>query len=710
MACLDSAPQDSAEQSHTTKGLVRLTMACNERCPFCNVPVEDYAVRTLPDDQLELQLSDFVASGARTLTISGGEPTLLRKKLCKLVADARSRGVPYVELQTNAVLIDESYARELFAAGLTSAFVSLLSHVAEHHDSLAGLAEAFPRCLAGIDALLDAGIRVTLNPVVAAATQELLPDYIDFVATRLHRVRSISLSAVQPHGRARKNLDLLPDYAVLGRVIPLARQRAAAADIELLNPYCGLPACIGWADALESSVEAIEAEEPLPEGGAAIGLINRGDKRHGPQCRRCALRSRCGGAWHAYWDHRGGSGLQPPIALVPPWEGASASETPTVWGSDPDASCTDVALVLDPDHVDLDLLRRVRARLRVEEYKLPQRRKAVHIAVGPGSAHGIHRAVGLVKALGLPDVTLLGRTDPRLREALAREWQLEVRCFEGATAAPTQAAEAPRQDVPEGGLLYNPARTERRFHLLNLGLPRTGTTTVAAMFGAWRAGHEFWGGPLCEVLSERHAGRKTTDDVSQVLRARDQAGRLEVDSASFLHLAIEELVKLHPTSAYVLTWRPFEPWFDSFLDLLLRQTRKLGSQHWSPWEQQLLGLMLGKLDAQRFESAQALRPALPELASAALDFWVQSMTRTLAALPSHALVLPVSQLSHAAPALARLVGVPEGSVLAKHENAGEPRDGSWWAQVPAELQARATDCTAPLVARLLASRDTVPLP
>ena len=32
-----------AEESHRTKGLLRLTMACNERCPFCNVPVEDYA-------------------------------------------------------------------------------------------------------------------------------------------------------------------------------------------------------------------------------------------------------------------------------------------------------------------------------------------------------------------------------------------------------------------------------------------------------------------------------------------------------------------------------------------------------------------------------------------------------------------------------------------------------------------------------------------
>jgi hypothetical protein len=310
----------------------------------------------------------------------------------------------------------------------------------------------------------------------------------------------------------------------------------------------------------------------------------------------------------------------------------------------------------------------------------------------------------------LPDVTLLGRPDPRLREALAREWQLEVRCHDGTASPVAKPSEAPRQDVPEGGLLYNPARTERRFHLLNLGLPRTGTTTVAAMFSAWRAAHEFWGEPLCEVLSERQAGRKHAEDVSQVLRARDDAGRLEVDSASFLHLAVEELVKLHPSSAYVFTWRPFEPWFDSFIDLLLRQTRKLGSQHWSAWEQRLLTLMLGKFEPHGFESTQALEPVLPDLAQASLDFWIQSMSRTLAALPERALRLPTLQLSQAAPALARLVGVPESSVVAKHENSGERSASSWWAQVPAELKAQAAERTSPLVARLSTPRDTLSRP
>jgi len=320
---------EHAEDNHRTKGLTRLTMACNERCPFCNVPAEDYPRPTPPESELTEQLQDFFDSAAQTLTISGGEPTLLRRRLLSLVRRAVDGGIPSVELQTNAVLIDVPYAEALAAAGLTSAFVSLLSDKAALHDQLAGLSDAFPRCLAGIDALIAAGISVTLNPVIASATQERVVDYIRFVARRLPAVRSISLSAVQPHGRAADNLDLLPDYSVLARQLPAAREVAQEAGITILNPYCGLPLCVGWSDDLERCVEAAEARD----GGwrARPGIDNQGNKSHGAVCASCVLRPWCGGAWHAYWQHRDGAGIAAPAARVPPWRaGASASRWQSV--------------------------------------------------------------------------------------------------------------------------------------------------------------------------------------------------------------------------------------------------------------------------------------------------------------------------------------------------------------------------------------------
>jgi MoaA/NifB/PqqE/SkfB family radical SAM enzyme len=444
---METKTSQTAEQSHRTKGLLRLTMACNERCPFCNVPVEDYPEPTATPEQVAQELEEFAASGEQTLVISGGEPTLLRRRLVQLVSDARAKNIPLVELQTNAVLIDPSYAQSLAQAGLTSAFVSLLSHVPEHHDTLTGLPGAFGRCIAGIDALLNAGIRVTLNPVTARLTQTLISDYVDFVADRLPRVRSISLSAVQPHGRAAKDPDLVPDYGVLSHHVRAARARAEHHKIELINPYCGLPLCVGWEDGLRTSVEAIEAAS----GGwqTKPGIDNQGNKRHGDPCRSCALRTRCGGAWHAVWDTHAGTGISAPVSSQLPWFGTGpaaaqsvvhapggltdahyralhAASGPTVWAwtdgltaRDPGllirSGCTDLGLDIDLSDAGAvrPTLRLLRRLIKTAALSSPQRQLRVHLhwidAEAPSAG------VALAHALGAWSLTLRGQENPGLQ-------------------------------------------------------------------------------------------------------------------------------------------------------------------------------------------------------------------------------------------------------------------------------------------------------
>jgi hypothetical protein len=380
-----------------------------------------------------------------------------------------------VELQTNAVLIDEEYARELAEAGLTSAFVSLLSHEARLHDQLAGLENAFEPCLRGIDALLGAGVTVTLNPVIAFVTQHLVVDYVEFVAKRLPGVKVISLSAVQPHGRARNALDLLPDYAVLGREVPRARACAEAHGITMVNPYCGLPLCIGWNDASDRAVEAIEAIESRRRGERhrARGLENSGNKRHGVPCKTCALRTRCGGAWHAYWDHRGGSGIASPLPRREPFfpsagvatgqqvitalsgleeshlAKAQASDAPTVWVLSDRlrkgeaealrrAGVTDLALVLDAPELihDRETLNELQSLASANGNEEPQ--GALRVSVGLkklGSFAITYRALGVLAEARVDAVRLLVRGDARFDtfvSAARRELGLDVSVGEPA--------------------------------------------------------------------------------------------------------------------------------------------------------------------------------------------------------------------------------------------------------------------------------------
>ena len=451
------AEQAGVDGHHRTKGLVRLTMACGERCRFCNLPAEDHERVTLDDEEVERTLEAFIAGGERTLTISGGEPTMLRSRLLSLVARARAGGIPFVELQTNAVLIDGPYAAELAQAGLTSAFVSLLSHDEAIHDQLMGREGTQHACLGGIDALLSAGVHVTLNPVITSAMQERLGDYIDFVAERLPGVRSISLSVVQPHGRAARDRELMPDYTLLGPSVRDALGRARGHGIEVINPYCGLPLCVGWEGAVERSVEAVEA---LERRGASLagglGVDNRGDKRHGAVCRPCALRTRCGGAWHAYWELREGRGLKPPAERLEPWLGRAAqapeqtvleaprvdqavlqrlaeASTPTVWLALEQlargdgkrlltSGCTDLALTLRATELlEGGVARELRAIARHADAAPPQAqvRVALRLRIDT-SFQDTYRALELAQALGVDTAVLwVDSGDDRWRRFVA---------------------------------------------------------------------------------------------------------------------------------------------------------------------------------------------------------------------------------------------------------------------------------------------------
>ena len=310
------------EENHRTKSMIRITMACNERCPFCNVPMEDYDSSTLTPSELENQreIDRAVQNGEKTLVFSGGEPTLLKNRLLSLLRYSKEQGIQFMELQSNAIKIDISYAQKLKEAGVTSAFISFLSHIPEKHDALTGLENSFEPCVRGILALLEVGIPVTLNPVLTSLTQDELVNYIEYVHQKFPQIIYISLSAMQPHGRGKedKNIHLLPNYKNLKTIVKKAQQVAQKCGIELLNPYCGLPVCIGWTEAIDKCVESEEAKQ----GGwmERVGIENRQDKSQGRPCVMCLYRNHCGGAWHAYWEKRGGEGIVAPKKIRLPWK------------------------------------------------------------------------------------------------------------------------------------------------------------------------------------------------------------------------------------------------------------------------------------------------------------------------------------------------------------------------------------------------------
>ena len=110
----------------------------------------------------------------------------------------------------------------------------------------------------------------------------------------------------------------------------------------------------------------------------------------------------------------------------------------------------------------------------------------------------------------------------------------------------------------------------RRFHLVGVGLPKTGTTSLAHLFQPFRWGDEFLFAESVERLIAWRAGRLDRDGTRRWLALRAEAGALELDSASFNHYFLDILVELHPAARFVYTRRDAVSWADSFLNMVLR--------------------------------------------------------------------------------------------------------------------------------------------
>ncbi len=145
--------------------IVEITWACNEACRYCLRPTGSRAPGEL-SDRVFLDLAEEAGRlGASPLNITGGEPLLKAKLALEMARRIRDAG-GYAHLLTNGLLVTRELARELRAAGVRTAQVSLDSTDPAKHDLLRGHEGAHAGALAAIRHLREAGITVNTATVL----------------------------------------------------------------------------------------------------------------------------------------------------------------------------------------------------------------------------------------------------------------------------------------------------------------------------------------------------------------------------------------------------------------------------------------------------------------------------------------------------------------------------------------------------------------
>ncbi len=291
--------QPSYPSTGPEEALVRVNFHCNQACDFCFVSTH---LPSAAHDTVRRAIDAAAAAGKRVV-LTGGEPTLNAHLVDYVrLASERSGGAWPVEIQTNAVLLDQrARVDDLVRAGLGAAFVSLHGSTAAVSDAVTRAPGTFTRTLAGIDNLVAAKLRVVLNFVICTANQDDLPAVVDLAGARWPGV-PLSVSFIAPStDLVPREPWLVPRYSdALPRVIE-AYTRARTLGVRLLGfeSMCGLPLCL-----VPPELTTAAEGRVLPDGR------DEGEFLRAEACDACERARECWGVRRGYASIHGTAELR----------------------------------------------------------------------------------------------------------------------------------------------------------------------------------------------------------------------------------------------------------------------------------------------------------------------------------------------------------------------------------------------------------------
>ena len=234
----------------------------------------------------------------------------------------------------------------------------------------------------------------------------------------------------------------------------------------------------------------------------------------------------------------------------------------------------------------------------------------------------------------------------------------------------------------------------RRLRLYGTGNGRSGTTTLARMFRAYRVAHE-----IDQERSWVLATRVLTGEwdvnswrVRSALRRRDLRYHLEVDVAGHMAPLAPALAQMHDDARFVLLVRDCFSWLGSVVDQRSIIPRDRGRRYFQAKYQ--------RHGATFAPEESALREADVFPVASFLQGWADGIQRVLDGVPAERLlVVRTEDIDTSVELLARFAGVPASTLQPNHANRNSSPVGLV-GEVPTEfVVAQARAHCAPIMER-----------
>ena len=258
------------------------TSICNSNCIMCPIPENIRRNSDVSDiDFLLLQLK-HIPKSANHITITGGEPFILGKKIFDLIRYIKKE-LPNTSLQilTNGrIFANKEYVRELVDNKPDNMEVGIPIHGADKdtHDYITSTPGSFEQTLTGVKRLIDGGVRVELRMVVSRLNEDCITDIADLIIQNLPGVSSVKIMGLEMLGNATINMEKV--WIPYKEAFEASRKAigvlmSAGIDVGLYNfPLCVVPSQY-W--------------------GIYKRSIGESKMKYLPECDNCSEKPVCGG-------------------------------------------------------------------------------------------------------------------------------------------------------------------------------------------------------------------------------------------------------------------------------------------------------------------------------------------------------------------------------------------------------------------------------
>jgi len=216
-----SFSKEQVEEAKNNKGIlncdIEISKHCNLKCVFCYSESGPTLRDELSIKEIFATILSAKALGAKTITLTGGEP-LLRPEFFDIAQFVNKNDMRCLFF-TNGTLITPATAKRLFKLEALPC-VSLESINTRTHDKMVGMHGAHEKTCAGIKNLIEVGysrsLPLTVNAVVSLMNYDELPDLWEWA--KVNNIEPFLLRLI-PSGRGNQISDLQVSPEMMKRLV-----------------------------------------------------------------------------------------------------------------------------------------------------------------------------------------------------------------------------------------------------------------------------------------------------------------------------------------------------------------------------------------------------------------------------------------------------------------------------------------------------------